>query len=68
MPRVALTPENKARAGAFSLGAYRAPGWGELPDSEPDQRQCVDFILSKPLERETLYREVAQAPLRQRRV
>ena len=42
-------------------------GWGELPDSEPDQRHCVDFILSKPLEREPLYREVAQARLRQRR-
>jgi CheY-like chemotaxis protein len=42
-------------------------GWGEFPDAEPDQRHSVDFILSKPVERETLYRVIAQARSSQRR-
>jgi FixJ family two-component response regulator len=42
-------------------------GWGEFPDAEPDQRHSVDFILSKPVERETLYRVIAQVRSSQRR-
>ena len=54
------------RASRPSLMVGLVTGWGETPEATPDLRDCVDFIVSKPVDRDTLYRAVAQARSRRR--